>query len=269
MSFDMPASPEYLSSLARASLAEIFKLQFFSESFEGDYTSSCPPSLVLSSYLISARLKCLAIDVMLLRTWPFCSSIFTLSAAVYFAPDSFLFRLEDFVMSELLDDAIGVYHRIFDFSGVRIPFSFFLLVIIKHYKVHFTQHGPLGLNKTLFKQGDWFSFVKRHASSLVCIDDNSSYMNHWKSGFFLIDQMAIHDYMTWRHPDSAIDDPKPIAGSYRMADVRCLSAHVVKLRDMPEGALVFFGLSRVWKSRTCDPVLRGADGNVMGIHDFL
>ncbi|GKE49877.1 hypothetical protein Tco_1481135 [Tanacetum coccineum] len=38
---------------------------------------------------------------------------------------------------------------------------------------------------------------------------------------------------------------------------------------MPEGVLVLSGLSRVWKSRVCDPVLRGADGNVMGIHDFL
>ncbi|GJR03634.1 hypothetical protein Tco_0526618 [Tanacetum coccineum] len=30
---------------------------------------------------------------------------------------------EEFVMSELPDDAIGIYHRMFDFSGVRIPFS--------------------------------------------------------------------------------------------------------------------------------------------------
>ncbi|GKC71230.1 hypothetical protein Tco_1117113 [Tanacetum coccineum] len=37
-------------------------------------------------------------------------------------------------MSELLNDAIGVYHRIFDFSGVRIPFSSFLLALIKYYK---------------------------------------------------------------------------------------------------------------------------------------
>ncbi|GKE64792.1 hypothetical protein Tco_1518953, partial [Tanacetum coccineum] len=33
---------------------------------------------------------------------------------------------EEFVMSELPDDDIGVYHRILDFSGVRIPFSSFL-----------------------------------------------------------------------------------------------------------------------------------------------
>nr|GEV23966.1 hypothetical protein [Tanacetum cinerariifolium] len=49
-----------------------------------------------------------------------------------------------------------------------------------------------------------------------------------------------------------------------MVDVRRLSAHVIKLRDMPEGVLVLYGLSRVSKSRVCDPVLR-----VMGIHDFL
>ncbi|GJZ51816.1 hypothetical protein Tco_0606331, partial [Tanacetum coccineum] len=119
--------------------------------------------------------------------------------------------------------------------------------------------------QTLCKQGDWFSFSKRHAPSPVCIDDNRSCMKHWKSGFFLIDRRAISDAMVWRHPDAAIDDPRPAAGSFNMADVRRLSAHVIKLRDMPEGVLVLSGLSRVWKNRFCDPVLRGADGNGMGV----
>ncbi|GKE05000.1 hypothetical protein Tco_1397018, partial [Tanacetum coccineum] len=71
--------------------------------------------------------------------------------------------------------------------------------------------------------------------------------------------------MVWRHPDAAIDDPWPAAGSFSMADVRRLSAHVIKLRDMPEGVLVLSGLSRVWKSCIYDPMLRGADGNVTGV----
>ncbi|GJR43829.1 hypothetical protein Tco_1311932 [Tanacetum coccineum] len=90
--------------------------------------------------------------------------------------------------------------------------------------------------RTLCKQGDWFSFAKRRASSPVCINDNRSCMKHCKSGFFMIDQRAIPDYMTWRHPNSEIDDPKYVDGSYRMADVR---------------------------------LLRCANGNVMGIHNFL
>nr|GEX06496.1 hypothetical protein [Tanacetum cinerariifolium] len=112
------------------------------------------------------------------------------------------------MMSELPDDVVGVYHRVFDFSGVRIPFSSFLLALIKHFK-------------TLCKQGHWFSFSKRHAPSPVCIDDNHSCMKHWKSGFFLIDQRAIPDYMSWRHPDSAINDPTPpdVMGVY---DFLCL-----------------------------------------------
>ncbi|GJZ30726.1 hypothetical protein Tco_0575773, partial [Tanacetum coccineum] len=75
--------------------------------------------------------------------------------------------------------------------------------------------------------------------------------------------------LSFGHPDAAIDNPRPAAGSFNMADVHRLSAYVIKLRDMPEGVLVLSGLSRVWKSRVCDPVLRGADGNIMGIHDFL
>ncbi|GJS82928.1 hypothetical protein Tco_0749469, partial [Tanacetum coccineum] len=82
---------------------------------------------------------------------------------------------EEFVTSELPDDAIGVYHCMFDFSSVRVPFSLFLLALIKHYK---------------------------------------------------------------RHPDSAINDLRPPDGSFNMEDMRRLSAHVVKLRDMPEGVLV-------------------------------
>ncbi|GKD84195.1 hypothetical protein Tco_1351034 [Tanacetum coccineum] len=168
---------------------------------------------------------------------------------------------KDFVMSELPNDAIGIYHRMFDFSSVQIPFSSFLLTLIKHYRVHFSQLGPLGVNKvitfevlcrslqieptvtlfrvfqTLCKQGDCFSFAKH--------------------------------VLLLQHPDAAINYPRPAAGSFSMADVRQLSAYVIKLRDMPEGLLVLSGLSQVWKSRVCDPVLRGADRNVMDIHDFL
>nr|GEZ17625.1 hypothetical protein [Tanacetum cinerariifolium] len=119
---------------------------------------------------------------------------------------------EDFLMPELPDDAIGIYHRMFEFFGVRIPIYSFLLALIKHYK-------------TLCKQDDWFSFSKRCAPSSVCIDNNRSCMKNWKSSFFFIDRRAIPDYMAWRHLSAAIDDPRLVVGSYNMEDVRRLSAH--------------------------------------------
>ncbi|GKD20815.1 hypothetical protein Tco_1222518, partial [Tanacetum coccineum] len=45
------------------------------------------------------------------------------------------------------------------------------------------------------------------------------------SGFFFIDRQVISDAMFWRHPNAAIDDLRPAAGSFNMADVRRLSAH--------------------------------------------
>ncbi|GKB63450.1 hypothetical protein Tco_0919636 [Tanacetum coccineum] len=126
--------------------------------------------------------------------------------------------LEDFVISELLDDAIGIYHWMFDFSSIRIPFSSFFLALIKHCKIE-----PIvtlfRVFQTLCKQGDWFSFAKRHAPSPVCINDNRSCIKHWKSGFFFIDRQAIPDAIVWRHLNVAIDDPRPAGGSFNMADV--------------------------------------------------
>ncbi|GKD62797.1 hypothetical protein Tco_1300306 [Tanacetum coccineum] len=110
-----------------------------------------------------------------------------------------------------------------------------LLQIPPFPRVHFSQLGPVGLNKvitfdlmcqsfqieptvtlfrvfqTLCKQSDWYSFAKSRAPFPVCIDDKHSCMKHWKSGFFFIDRRAIPNVMVWRHPNAAIDDPRHAA----------------------------------------------------------
>ncbi|GJZ93923.1 hypothetical protein Tco_0666126 [Tanacetum coccineum] len=276
-SFDKSASPERLFSSARVSLAEaslsqIYPLDVPRETIphHAPQSSICQASLsvldlnvpfsFLPTFSIMAKKD---IDLYHSRLTPDDLNDLIIK---YKIPRDLHPRLpsEYFVMSELPNNAIGIYHQMFDFSGVRIPFSSFLLALVKHYRVYFSQLGPLGLNKvitfevmcrslqieptvtlfrvlqTLCKQGDWFSFAKCRAPSPVCIDDNHSCMKHWKSGFFLIDWRAILDAMVWRHPNAAIDDPRPAAGSFNLADVY-----------------------------VCDLVLRGADRNVMGIHDFL
>nr|GEX50607.1 hypothetical protein [Tanacetum cinerariifolium] len=141
---------------------------------------------------------------------------------------------EEFVMSELSNDASGIYHQ--GHLGLNKVITFEVLCRSLQIEPTVTLFRVF---QTLCKQGDWFSFAKHHASSLVCIDDNRSCMKHWKSGFFLIDRRAIMDAMVWIHPDVAIDDPRPTASSFNMADVRRLSAYVIKLRDMLEVVLVF------------------------------
>nr|GEU47349.1 hypothetical protein [Tanacetum cinerariifolium] len=45
------------------------------------------------------------------------------------------------------DTTIGIYSRIFDSSGLRIPFSSFLLAVLKYFKVHISQLVPLGYGR--------------------------------------------------------------------------------------------------------------------------
>ncbi|GJU23013.1 hypothetical protein Tco_1156355 [Tanacetum coccineum] len=162
-----------------------------------------------------------------------------------------LLPYEEFVIFELLDDAIGIYHWMFDFFGVRIPFSSFLLALIKHYRVHISQLGPLGLNKVI-------------TFEVLC---RSLQIEPTKSGFVSIDRLAISDAMVWRHPDAAIDDPRPDAGSFNMADVRRLSAHVIKLRDMPKDGGLNCLCYIFWLLLLAFIIV--FIFTVMGIHDFI
>ncbi|GKB42781.1 hypothetical protein Tco_0887723 [Tanacetum coccineum] len=94
------------------------------------------------------------------------------------------------VVSELPNDMIAIYHRMFGFSGVRILFSSFLLSVIKHFKIK-QIITPFKLFQTLCK----FSFTKCRAPAPVCMDDNRSCMKDWKTAFFYVDQRAILDSM--------------------------------------------------------------------------
>ncbi|GJW86220.1 hypothetical protein Tco_0161560 [Tanacetum coccineum] len=68
---------------------------------------------------------------------------------------------------------------------------------------------------------------------------------------------------------SSRSEKDKVPTSFNQDHIDRLKAHIVKLRDIPEGVLVRYGLSRVWINPMCDPVLRRSDNTVMSIHDFL
>ncbi|PWA74268.1 transposase (putative), gypsy type [Artemisia annua] len=85
-------------------------------------------------------------------------------------------------MDRLPRSSIGIYEAYLEFSGVRVPFSIFLLQVIYYFRVHLSQLVPIGLPKVILfelycrslgfapylslfrlfyalqKQGHWFSF---------------------------------------------------------------------------------------------------------------
>ncbi|GJY66285.1 hypothetical protein Tco_0468523 [Tanacetum coccineum] len=167
------------------------------------------------------------------------------------------------------DTTIGIYSRIFDSSGL-VPLGLSKVITFEVLCRSLSIEPTVTLFRvfhTLSKQGDWFSFAKHRVYAPVCMEVTKSGLKQWKEKFFLIDHRAIPFHMPWRHPDSCITDKVPT--SFNQDYVDRLKAHIVKLRDIPEGVLVRSRLSRVWHNLMCDPVLRRSDNTVMSIHDFF
>ncbi|GJU44294.1 hypothetical protein Tco_1201560 [Tanacetum coccineum] len=193
----------------------------------------------------------------------------------------------EWTMDRLTDEYIGLYEQYFEFAGLRVPFSTFLLAVIRHFHVHISQLVPLGLTRltlfelycrslnivpsvTLFrvfyklsKQGDWFSFEKRAGKDFrgKILNETFSCMKKWKGRFFFIDRRAIPDAMCWRHHDSDISDPAPKDG-FDEDDVIALTNQPIDIRGIPSGLLFSAGLAITWEFPKSRPLFKDPEGNV-------
>ncbi|GKB61964.1 hypothetical protein Tco_0918150 [Tanacetum coccineum] len=172
-------------------------------------------------------------------------------------------------MNRLPADKIGIYDQYLELSGVRVPFSTFLLDVIKHFRVHISQLVPLGLNRvTMFeiycrsleinpsvnlfcavyklnKQGHWFSFERRSGKGghSKIFNEFCTSLKHWKDRFFFIDRRVIPDAMPWRHQDSSVADPPPTG--VRAEYIRRLCEHIIDLLPVHPAMLYAVGLTTV------------------------
>ncbi|GJX21039.1 hypothetical protein Tco_0223716 [Tanacetum coccineum] len=200
----------------------------------------------------------------------------------------------EWTMDRLTDEYIGLYEQYFEFAGLRVPFSTFLLAVIRHFHVHISQLVPLGLTRltlfelycrslnivpsvTLFrvfyklsKQGDWFSFEKRAGKDFrgKILNETFSCMKKWKGRFFFIDRRAIPDAMCWRHHDSDISDPAPKDG-FDEADVITLTNQPIDIRGIPSGLLFSAGLAITWEFPKFRPLFKDPEGNVVTMSEYV
>ncbi|GJS86118.1 hypothetical protein Tco_0752659 [Tanacetum coccineum] len=189
-------------------------------------------------------------------------------------------------MNRLLTDKIGIYDHNLDLSGVRVPFSTFLLSVIKHFRVHISQLVPLGLNwLTMFeiyyrsleinpsvnlfrafyklnKHGHWFSFESglRKGGQGKIFNEFCTSLKHWKDRFFLFDCRAIPDAMPLRHQDSSVADPAPTGVCAE--DIRRLCENIIDLRLVHPAMLYAVGLTTIWKHVGHHLVFKDGKGTV-------
>nr|GEZ01079.1 hypothetical protein [Tanacetum cinerariifolium] len=150
----------------------------------------------------------------------------------------------DLTMDKLSANDIGIYVEQLEQDEMRIPFSTFLLVVIKHFRVHISQLVPIGVNKvTMFelrcrslrisytvslfcvfyklcKQGHWFSFENKSGKcTKKCFREITPSIKGWTKKFFLIDQRAIPDAMAQRDRDTDVSDDFTISYNDTYADM--------------------------------------------------
>ncbi|MFS7901010.1 hypothetical protein Hanom_Chr00s160591g01825251 [Helianthus anomalus] len=109
------------------------------------------------------------------------------------------------------------YTRVCNFADYRIPFTIFLIKVLRLFQFHLSQVNPFGLScmalgrkpdlnvfqyfYEFIRSGDWYTFAQRKFVPSPSSDEKSS-LNNWKDHFFWLDDLAD---MAWRFNDQSID----------------------------------------------------------------
>ncbi|GKF01068.1 hypothetical protein Tco_0027991 [Tanacetum coccineum] len=141
----------------------------------------------------------------------------------------------DLTMDKLPLIVIGIYVEQLDQGRMMIPFSTFLLAVIKQFQVHISQQVPMGVNRVTMFEVRWslvFIQEQNRRRSKKCIKEITSSLKGWKKNFFLIDRRAIPNAMSWRHIDTDVRDDFLV--NYNEGDADRLAEHIILLRKPPQ-----------------------------------
>ncbi|KAM0063164.1 hypothetical protein Hdeb2414_s0003g00087861 [Helianthus debilis subsp. tardiflorus] len=120
-----------------------------------------------------------------------------------------------------------LYTRVCNFANYRVPFSRFLIKVLRFFRVHLCQVNPFGLSRVnhfevscralnwkpdlnvfryfyeFITAGDWYTFAHRKGIPSPAGDEKSSLKN-WKDNFFWLDDRCLPAKMVWRFKDQSM-----------------------------------------------------------------
>ncbi|GJV73946.1 hypothetical protein Tco_1493941 [Tanacetum coccineum] len=137
------------------------------------------------------------------------------------------------IIHEMPTGKIGVYTRFFEYANFRLPFSTFLVNVLKHYRIYISQLSVIAAAKVshfeilcrvhgfdptvkLFrcfyvnsKNKGWMSFSKRQGNDAVCYTKPLDSLKGWNDHFFWVDEFACPTSFLWHTGKSVSKDPYP------------------------------------------------------------
>ncbi|GKC67604.1 hypothetical protein Tco_1100202 [Tanacetum coccineum] len=162
---------------------------------------------------------------------------------------------------------VGVYTRIFDVCGYRIPFTKFFMAVLKYFRVHISQLSPFGAARvshfevltrvldlspsvTVFRafytrtySDGLFSFAKRSTLAPSCFPKPPDSIKNWADHFFWVDSCVFPISVPLYTGGVLEKDSAPHLTARQEQTVKLLESYKAPFRRYPECSLCLVGLS--------------------------
>ncbi|GJR46421.1 hypothetical protein Tco_1314524 [Tanacetum coccineum] len=199
----------------------------------------------------------------------------------------------DKTIAQFPADKVGVYTRIFDVCGYRIPFTKFFMAVLKYFRVHISQLSLFGAARvshfevltrvldlsplvTMFRtfytrtfSDGLFSFAKRSTSAPSFPKPPDSIKN-WADHFFWVDSCVFPISVCLYMGGVPEKDPAPHLTAHQDQTVKLLESHKALFRGYPECFLCLVGLSLYYPfDDNSYSAFECPDRTDMGLLDFI
>ncbi|GJV50105.1 hypothetical protein Tco_1440317 [Tanacetum coccineum] len=200
----------------------------------------------------------------------------------------------DVTITQFPEGKVGVYTRLFDYCGYRIPLTKFFVAVLKHFRIHISQLSPFGAARvshfevltrvlnlapsvavfrafyTRIYSDGLFSFAKRSLSAPSCLSKPPDSIKNWADHFFWVDSKVFPISVPLYTGGALEKDPAPHLTARQEQTVQVLSANKAPFRRYPECFLVLVGLSLYYPfDENTYPAFERPDKTDMGLLDYI
>ncbi|GJS34315.1 hypothetical protein Tco_0532697 [Tanacetum coccineum] len=200
----------------------------------------------------------------------------------------------DRTITQFPEGKVGVYTRLFDYCGYRIPLTKFFVSVLKYFRIHISQLSPFGAARishfevltrvldlgpsvavfrafyTRMYSDGLFSFAKRSLSAPSCLSKPPDSIKNWADHFFWVDSRVFPISVPLYTGGVLEKDPAPHLTARQEQAVQVLSSNKAPFRRYPECFLALVGLSPYYPfGENTYPAFEGPDRTDMGLLDYI
>ncbi|GJV02755.1 hypothetical protein Tco_1336324 [Tanacetum coccineum] len=200
----------------------------------------------------------------------------------------------DRTITQFPEGIVGIYTRLFDYYGYRIPLTKFFVAVLKYFRIHISQLSPFGVARishfkvlmrvldlgpsvavfcafyTRIYSDGLFSFAKRSLSAPSCLSKPPDSIKNWADHFFWVDSRVFPISVPLYTGGVLEKDPAPHLTARQEQAVQVLSSNKAPFRRYPECFLALVGLSPYYPfGENTYPAFERPDRTDMGLLDYI